>query len=396
MKIFMTPIVPIAALLCSTAMCLRSQQPPLPSAPEALPVAEPNEQALTGALAEVQRHAQLELAPKLEAAAAEAGAKVQAAQRQLQQQLATVQQAVELAQAAAPGSPPVLGDVPRAPRPALQHRLQSVVHRGHGGQEKALVIRTADADAKAQTNLEENLAVMSRIFDKTLARKLDEDRQNRYMGIDVLFGPGSTPIRSLYLDGYGALFLLNVNFPLLPPPEKPQQAKEKSESDSAWEEAERELHGQQPGGGDVFSQALRFEPAPELAQEYDEDNVNKLKDGLLDALKNATNIRDLKPDDAITVCVFGGANGGRQWGKIKGDGNVYDVKAVGWIGSDGASARGTIMTIRVKKADVDAFAKGKLNAGEFRKKASITTYAGATTGWTGGSFMSGGGFGATP
>jgi len=182
MKIFMTPIVPIAALLCSTAMCLRSQQPPPPSAPEALPVAEQNEQALAGALAEVRQHVQLELAPKLEAAAAEAGAKVRAAQRQLQQQLATVQQAVEVAQAAAPvAAATALAGGP--PPPAFQHRLQSVVHRGHAGPGKALVIRTSGADAKTQANLEEDLVVMSRMLGMLMGRQLEEDRLNCYMGL---------------------------------------------------------------------------------------------------------------------------------------------------------------------------------------------------------------------
>ena len=52
---------------------------------------------------------------------------------------------------------------------------------------------------------------------------------------------------------------------------------------------------------------------------------------------------------------------------------------------DGPPARGTIMTIRVKKSDADAFAKGKLSLEDFRKKASITTYAGDTGSWGGGS-----------
>jgi hypothetical protein len=46
------------------------------------------------------------------------------------------------------------------------------------------------------------------------------------------------------------------------------------------------------------------------------------------------------------------------------------------ISRDGAAAHGTIMTIRVKKADVDDFAKGKVNLDEFRKRASMTIYAG--------------------
>lgn len=32
------------------------------------------------------------------------------------------------------------------------------------------------------------------------------------------------------------------------------------------------------------------------------------------------------------------------------------------------------MTIRARKSDIDAFAKGKINLDEFRKKAVITIY----------------------
>src|SRR5207245_10160732 len=187
-------------------------------------------------------------------------------------------------QAAAPVAPAALAPGLGAPSPAielrgLQNRLQHIVHRGQASQGKTLVIRTSDADTKAQGNLEEDLAVMSRIFDKTLAQKLDEDRPNRFMGINVLFGPGSSPIRSIYLEGYGALFLLNVNFPLLPPPEKAEQTKEKSETDSTWEEAKRELNGRNDAWNQIGS-AFKFEMSHDTEQEYDENKVGDLKDGL--------------------------------------------------------------------------------------------------------------------
>src|SRR5207247_2180543 len=92
------------------------------------------------------------------------------------------------------------------------------------------------------------------------------------------------------------------SFPLLPPP-KGEARKEKSETSSTWEEARQELYGQ-PGEGRVRTD---FRTGP--AEEYDEEKVNTLKDALLEALKHAANIRDLKADDSVTVCVFGGAGG---------------------------------------------------------------------------------------
>jgi hypothetical protein len=275
------------------------------------------------------------------------------------------------------------------------------VTRGHGGQGKSLVIQTSDAEAKSLAKLEEDLAVMSLILEKALSQKMVEveDPQTPYMGINVLFGPGSTPIRSLALEGYGALFLLNVNFPLLPPPEKPEAAKENSETDSAWEDAKRELYGQ-PDAWSQVGRALRFGMSGGQHKSYDEKKVNALKDALLEALKNATNIRNLKPHENITVCVFGGAAAlpvysasfspdGRQVVTTGADRTVriWDVQTGKPMEHDTeVPAHGTIMTIRVLKSDVDAFAKDKLNPDEFRKKAAITTYAGDAGGWGGAVF----------
>jgi hypothetical protein len=389
MKSLITIIVTSAALSWPGAFSARSQEAFATQPLAVLPGSEPDEEDLAAALAEVQRQVEVELQPKLAAAAAEAGAKVQAAQIQVEQQLAKARQAIELAQAAAPAAPRAVAGAAATPAPAYRTRLQSIVSKGRGGPGKALVIRTSDADAKAQVNLEEDLAVMSRILDKTVAQKLDDDGGNRFMGINVLFAPGSGSIRNLYLEGYGALFLLNVNFPLLPPPEKPQPTKEKSETDSTWEEAKQELYGQSDAWAQV-GKAFKFSVSAGPQQEYDKDKVEDLKEGLLEALKNATNIRNLKADESITVCVFGvsSASPGKARTWVKRAPNAPDAELDEVLVTehdDGPPARGTIMAIRVKKSDADAFAKGKLNLEDFRKKASITTYAGDTGGWGGGS-----------
>ncbi len=385
-------IIVTLVLSSLSSMSGRSQDPP--PVPIPIPAAaeeEPDDQReLTRALAEVQRRLEVELGPKLEAAAARADAQVQAAQRQVERQLAKVQQAIELAQAdpaaaGAAATPPA--PAKPAPAPRFQQRLAQIVSRAHGSPGRTLVIRTSDTDPKVQANLEEDLAVMSRIFDKALEQKLSEDHRHRAMGIDVFFAPGSSPLRSLYLEGYGALFLMSVNFPLLPPPAKPEATREKSDTDSTWEEAKREIYGR----SDAWSQLgdpFKFSPSsPE--QEYDEMNVEDLKESLLVALKNATNIRNLKSEETLTVCILGGASvGPRKARTAKASGkrapDAPDVDVVLSDRDDGVPARGTIMTIRVKKSDADAFAKGRLNLDDFRKKAAIATYAGDSGGWSSG------------
>jgi hypothetical protein len=48
--------------------------------------------------------------------------------------------------------------------------------------------------------------------------------------------------------------------------------------------------------------------------------------------------------------------------------------------------RQTVLTLRVKKSDVDAYAKGKVNLDEFQKRARLTAYATGTGPGAGGGF----------
>src|ERR1044071_1955228 len=353
-------------------------------------VTSPPAQAyLALALAEVEQQVQTALSPALEAAATGAGAQVEAAQRQVKRQLARAQQTLQLAQVAptaAAGAAASTAPVPLG-QPYRQ-RLANVVSRGHGSSGRTLVIRSSDTDPKSQAHLEEDLAVMSRIFDKALEEKLSDDHRHRVMGIDVFIPLGSNPIRGLYLEGYGALFLMSVNFPLLPPPEKPEVTREKSDVDSAWEEAKREINGR-PGALAQLDRTFKFGTDSGPEQEYDERKVEDVRESLLASLKNATNIRTLKSDEAITVCVLGGASAAPRKARmeVKRAPGAADEDAdtvVAWSRDDAVPARGTILTIRVKKSDVDAFAKGRMDLDEFRKKAAITTYAGDSSGWGGG------------
>jgi len=267
----------------------------------------------------------------------------------------------------------------------LTTTLQPMFPRARGGG-SSLVIRSSELDAKVQSGLEEDLSVMSHILDKALEEKLSsQPRARKAMGIDVVFSSSSSPVRSLYLEGYGAVFFLNVNFPLLAPP-KAEPKKEQTETSTTWEEARNELYGQ-PGQPKLSS-------AP--GEDYDQDKVDRLKDAILESLKNGSNIRDLKGDDSITVCVFGvGGRPGRVQSSTRRTPAPTAVENYVYVFGDsrGGRTRGTVLTIRVRKADAEAFAKGKFDLDEFRKKAKVTTYAGNAIGegWT--SFGSGSSYG---
>jgi hypothetical protein len=260
-------------------------------------------------------------------------------------------------------------------------RLQTIIRHGpaHGGN-KSLVVRWSDLDPKDEAGLEEDLAVMSHILEKAAGAKPGATRQvNSAMGIDVVFGFSLNAVQSVYLEGYGALFTVNVSFPLLPPP-KAEAPKPNTATDSAWEEAREELYGS-PGEAKAIGQP---------GEEYDEGKVTKLKDSLVEALKNASNIRGLKPDDSITVCVLGSPGPApARFNK-----QATTARRELFLLDNPPRARGTILTLHVKKSDADAFAKDKMTLEEFRKKVKLSTYAGNTERGNVFGASSGGGFGA--
>jgi hypothetical protein len=251
-------------------------------------------------------------------------------------------------------------------------RLQSIVSRAAPGRNpsKALVVLTSGPDAKTQGSLQEDLAVMSHILDKAMDDSLGSDqRLPKAMGVDLFFWPDAGSLRQAYLEGYGALFLLKVSFPLLPPPTKGEAQKEEPKGSSAWEEAREE----------VFGEPAVVGMGPGAAEDpYKEEKVNRLKSSLLDALKNAANIRDLKADEGVTVCVLGGAK--QQPGRAKAIGRASGARPgeMTLLGGprEGTPQRGTILSIRVKKSAIDAFAKGQMDLDEFRQKALSTIYEG--------------------
>src|SRR5262245_12887051 len=119
-------------------------------------------------------------------------------------------------------------------------------------QSRAVVLLHDMSDAKKESETEQDLNVMSHILKKASASR--DERNARSIGISFhspfggSFG-GSSSSPNLYVEGHGAIFFLNVNYSLTPPPSKPDvaEAKAKPERDSEWDKAERELA--HPRGG---------------------------------------------------------------------------------------------------------------------------------------------------
>ena len=169
-----------------------------------------------------------------------------------------------------------------------------------GRSDRALVIRFSDTDAKTLSASEEDLNIMARILDKAIFPGADAPPQA--MGVTLINLANSSGVKSFQIEGFGPVFLLNVDFPLMGPPAKTDETENKEPSNSTWDEAKRELYGQPGGGNGGFGQRVRPEP-------FDAARVEKLKDALLDALKNASNMRNVKSDEYVTLVVTGHAAG---------------------------------------------------------------------------------------
>jgi len=278
----------------------------------------------------------------------------------------------------------------------LQNLHSYAASSGASRGSRSLVIHSTEPDPLVTANTEEDLAIMARILRKAVGSSKDDLRRFA-SGIEVdgsVFGSASGA-RNIYLDGYGALFLLSVRYPLIAPAEKPEEIKPKDTTSDEWKDARDELQGARRGGGgyDHFVEAWNQNLGrAATAEDFDSDKVDNLKSSLLESLKNATHIRVLKPNDFVTVVVQGAEAIRVESVKRKPTTTALakpspapadsDSKAAGAAPSkvvvkssrSRSSLGETVMTIRVKKSDADAFAQGKLDLDTFRKKAAIQTY----------------------
>jgi hypothetical protein len=266
-------------------------------------------------------------------------------------------------------------------------RLQSIIRRANPPS-RVLVIPERPDDTNDIAEVEEDLNIMAHILDKAVNSEFDSSV--RAMGITVTSRPigSATGPQNLFIEGYGALFFQNVNYPLVPPPARKQEPQTKEETSSEWEQARQELF-QTPGGGNgsagyaVAGRPVRpVDPfvANAPAAEYDADKVEKLKKDLVEALKNVAHVRKLKSDETVTVVVTGSRvmNNLVATTVSSNDREVAvptlgDVPAIARFfiadsGQAGLTSRSTVLILRVRKSDAQAFEKGQLSLDQFQEK----------------------------
>lgn len=235
---------------------------------------------------------------------------------------------------------------------------------------RPLIIRNGKADAKTTSQLQEDLAVMAHIIEKSAAEFREEHEEAA--GIPILTLSGNRGVRSIYLDDYGVLFTLTVNLPLRAEP-KAEEAEEKRENgqNEEWLQARNELFGERRSGG-------RADGPPR--REYDPHQVEEFRNALIDSLRNAANIRNLRPEDWVTIVVRGRGieteNDGQAEMVVRGFGGAGGgFGAVGMAAvSDDKAGESTTLVIRIKKSALEEAAHSKASPEALRAKASITSY----------------------
>ena len=275
--------------------------------------------------------------------------------------------------------------------------LPSSIGRTGAGSDNVLVIPTGEIEVEELLTINEDMNVMSRIFANGLGRQRTATTNlgwsftdsrwvpTYYDSYDSILGrsTGNT-ISSMYLQGYGALFLMKVDFPFSGPSEtKPQQEEtEKEDVDEVWEQTKQQIY--QPRVRTTTS-SRRVAERPEV--EYDAQRVENLKTTLIQSLKHAANIRALKQDESVIIRIAGS---GRSSSIISVENQetqiivrmnengrnpaIIAVKPEDYQDFIKSFSTPEVLVIRAKKSDIDAFAKGELDFDQFREKVQILSY----------------------
>ncbi len=252
-----------------------------------------------------------------------------------------------------------------------------------------LVIPSEQTSTEDLLTINEDMSVMSRIFEKNLGYAPFPSGRPGFFGprhdsLSMLLGGSRGGIQSMYLQGFGALFMMKVDFPLTPPPDMQDDEKETikaEDGDPVWQQMRREMY--EPENVSRYSRADRPE------EKYDAEKVENLKTTLIKALKHAANIRSLKPDESVILTITGSSeatgtiiksarlSGGNQ---IIVSERVADGKTITRLVSgtslndDIRLSSPSILVIRTKKSDIDEFAKGDLDFDRFRQRVQLLTH----------------------
>ena len=226
-----------------------------------------------------------------------------------------------------------------------------------------LVVLSKSYDNQTKTTLHKQLSEDLPIMLRILEKAADIQRKSEFTAMNIRLVSMPPVQRMMYLEGYGAIFFLDVPFPLI----QNQNAKDTKEaatkSNSEWEAAKREVLNQHdPFAGDLKGEYVGI-------PKYDEQKVSQLKKSLTESLKNVANIGQLKPDEKVTVIVQNQTSSDLNQpmmfvtaGKMK-SGKV-EIQEYGFKTSN-------VMTLSVQKRYAEEYLKGDLSEEKFAENVTV-------------------------
>lgn len=239
--------------------------------------------------------------------------------------------------------------------------------RLHGGVGKVVLIPSAQTQPEQLGTLAEDMGIMCHLLDRKLSQA-DPHSEATYLLYNVLRSKSDDPFpdffrsdsyatEGMYVDGYGALFLARVKFPLTAPPDPAPQTETPEELDQVWAETKRSIYSPD------YKQKQNSK-----TDTYDALKVEQLKKVLTHSMKHAVNIRGLGPEDWVTIAVRGSEPTTKT--------AVIDLRS----GSHSRhvflspSEVSSVLTIRAKRAAIEAFFKNDLTYEQFQKQMQTLTY----------------------
>lgn len=270
-------------------------------------------------------------------------------------------------------SPPQQSSSVSVSLPAIRSRARAWnVRDRYGPTGCVLVVPNKEIETEALLASMTDMTVMSRVFDKKLATEHLIPPTSRllartYDPFQPFCSPHQQGTGAIYLQGYAAMFFVNIDFPLWTPVESPE--KETAEGvDKLWEDTITEMYYP-----DQVNRRHKAEP-----ERYDPQKVQELKETLIRTLKHAANIRCMESQEWLTVVVKGKSSGDVVKGSVstrrgKQD-DFWRYDALQFLSKASAAADSTFLSIRAKKLDIDAFARGELAYEQFRQRTEVLIY----------------------
>ena len=256
--------------------------------------------------------------------------------------------------------------------------------------ERISVIPTGEMGREKLLSINEDLKIMSKILQNELNQQPQKTewifKDSKWVPTNpdtgTILGLNANSLNSMYLEGYGALFEMNVNYPLSIPYEALAGESQNKENDySVWERTKQQILEPQ-SSSDMYYRPVK--ETPEII--YDSQDVENIKTSLIKTLKYASNIRALQPDESVILKIIGAEqsirvitmrlieekkysltyeSNGTQITTVL-SGNINDkIKSL---------SAPTILIIRAKKSDIDAFEKDELDFDKFREKVKVFSY----------------------